>query len=241
MKQSNPTANFTFWDFLVDVIPGVVALLIAGSLFPRSYILRQLETVPNLGIVGLFVLVVVGYVVGWVVQAFSRRIDTRLMDYLGHTKLMESYCTKADEAREDDEWCFERRFVEGAQMFFDHNGAEVYDDITDPFDPRTLKNLTQSYVLDNDIGRMYRFKVLHVFMRSLYFLFGLGAVIHFLLVILQLGLSRGYVPALGTLESLGLAIFLTIGCLETYEMRKYLRTSMMRSMMGDFYSAELIK
>lgn len=241
MKQSNPAANFTFWDFLVDVIPGILGLLLAGSVLPRSYMLDQFTTVPKPGVVGLFVLIVVGYVVGWVVQSCSRRFDNRIMAFLGHDGRMTEYYNEAEQAHEDDEWSFRRRYVETAQAFFDHDDADGYDDITESFDPNTLKHLTQSYVLDNDIGRMYRFKVLHIFMRSLYFLFALGAVAHLFLAILQYGLGWGYVPALGTLESLGLSSFLLVGCWETYGMRKYLERSMLKSMMTDFYTSELIE
>lgn len=240
MNQSNPTARFTFWDFLVDVIPGFVALFLVGTVLPRPYLLRQLRGIPNLSIVGVFTFLVGGYVIGWIVQSLSRQVDTRIMEWVGHTKLMKKYREESDDARDADEWCFERRFFEGAQVFFDHNGADDYDRITNTFDARTLQNLTQSYVRDNEIGRMYRFKVLYKFNRSLYFLFGLGAVIHALLGLLQIVPNVEYVPALGTVESIGLGVFLLLGCWETYGMRKYLETSMVKSMMGDFYTAELI-
>lgn len=155
-------AQFTLWDFLVDVIPGAIAILLVASILPSPYISPIIEQVMPLGFGGIFLIIVLSYVSGWMIQGASRYVDRPVVKLLDFPRPIRTQLDQARADQEHDHHSLRRRYLEGAQVFFDDTNAEDYTETKQHFDDVTLRNLTQSYLLDNEIGRMHRFHMLYV-------------------------------------------------------------------------------
>ncbi|WP_135823919.1 hypothetical protein [Halorussus ruber] len=235
--KGSANQNFSPWDFIVDVVPGVTLLVLVASLFPASATDPILAALGS-GIGFLFVALVVGYVVGLVLQEVSRRLDKRVMARFGAEK--SPFMAELSQARTDrtnNHQTLRRQFLEGAQLFFDADGVEEYDQIPKRFGDYRLRALTQSYLLNNDIGRTQRFHMLFVLMRSLYVTFaatGLGYVA------LTVGNAAGLYEGRWSLAATaGLAGVLAGLAFVAYNQRLFYKEVMAKSMIRDFYAAEI--
>lgn len=74
-------------------------------------------------------------------------------------------------------------------------------------------------------------------MRNLYVLFGIGAVLH--LVILFGDYGSFYNSIWNQYESIVLVVILATGSGIAYNLRKFFQKNMIKAMMRDFYTAEL--
>lgn len=235
--EGSANQNFSPWDFIVDVVPGVTLLVLVTSLFPASAT-DPILTALGSGIGFLFVALVVGYVVGLVLQEASRRLDRKVIDRVSAEK--SPFMAELSQARTDrknNHQTLRRQFLEGAQLFFDADGVEEYDQIPKKFDDYRLRALTQSHLLNNDIGRTQRFHMLFVLMRSLYVTFaatGLGYVA------LTVGNAASlYGGRWSLVATTGLAAVLVVLAFVAYNQRLFYKEVMAKSMIRDFYAAEI--
>lgn len=226
-------AQITFWDFIVDVVPGATAILLGTTLLSDCSINRLLPHL-SVGLAGSLAGLIVSYVVGTVIQDVARRVDARLNS---NYSVKRQFKARMDEASDDDHRTIRRRFFHGALLFFDDTDAESYEDIDDRIDVYQLFDMVQSYLLDGNVGRLYRFMLLMHFFRSLYVIFLFFAAGH-LLVSLG-GLFGMYSPVLGWTGSLIMAVPLAGTAVLCYQERNFFQGEMIDSMISDFYSTVL--
>lgn len=235
--KGSANRNFSPWDFIADVVPGVTLLVLVASLLPASATDPVLSALGS-GIGFLFVALVVGYVVGLVLQEVSRRLDKRVMERVGAEE--SPYVAEVQQGKtdlENNERTLRRDYFVGAQLFFDADGVAEYDRIPKRFDEYRLRTLTQSHLLNNDIGRMQRFQMLFVLMRSLYVTFAVTGLGYAALTASSVaGLYAGRWSLVTT------ALFgavLAVLAVVAYNQRLFYKQVMAKTMIRDFYAAEI--
>lgn len=227
-------AQITLWDFIVDVVPGAVALLFCVTLLPAG-VADRLLSAESIGLAGSLVGLITSYVVGTILQDVARRVD-RGINPEDHS-VRRAFKARMDRASDDDQRTVRRRFLHGALLFFDDTEAERYEDVDERIDVYKLFDMVQSYLLDADIGRLYRFMLLMHLFRSLYVVFLLAAPGY---VLVALGDLLGVYPsALGWSWSLLVAVALLSLSALCYQERKFFQEEMIDSMISDFYSTVL--
>ncbi|MDG5760492.1 hypothetical protein QA600_14215 [Natronococcus sp. A-GB1] len=213
--------NLTVYDFVVDLIPGVFAILLALSLLPA-------ESIDGIDItevtVGSSVLVIVlGYFVGHLVQAVASPIDNWVYFLWREDYPFEKSLEEARSGSVED------RFDENIQMFFDSDDVD-----TDDLKEYEMFKLTQSYLWNNNIGRAQRFQVLYSFLRSMWILLLAGAVLH------GLGLFASeygeYQLVWSPLQSIVIVVTLGVSGVIAYLRRLKYQGMMVDALIFDFYA-----
>jgi len=211
--------NLTVYDFVVDIVPGALAIVLALSLLPA-------ETVNNINIsqvtVGSSVLIVIfGYFIGHVIQAFASPIDNAV--YKNHKK---GYPFERA-LNEASEGSIKKKFANNIDSFF-------LSEESDELQESERFKLTQSYLWNNNIGRAKRFQVLYTFLRSMWVLLIGGALLHTLGLIAHLCLDYGLLWT--PLQSLVIIFTLaTIGVILYLRRVKY-HDMMADALIFDFYA-----
>lgn len=226
-------SQFDLWDMLADVIPGAITIILFTSILPRGYVISKVDMLSTSGLPGLFLLIVVCYVIGWIVQATSLNIDDI---FTRDTDIWEDQMDELETAQKEDNWNFVRRYYEKCQLFFCDTDCNEYSEIDNEIDKQTLRHLTYNYLNDNNIGRSYRFHILYILSRSLYLIFLLSTIIHISLLVLNI--KNIYTPILSFNEELILILFLVWGSYTMWKTRLYMEKSMIKSLMGDFYVSQ---
>lgn len=211
--------SLTVYDFVVDIVPGALAIVLALSLLPAA-------TVNGINIsevtVGSSVLIVVfGYFVGHVIQGVASPIDDAV-----YNKYNDSYPFERalEEASSDS---VEEKFADEIDLFF----ASEEDDEFRGFE---RFKLTQSYLWNNNIGRARRFQVLYTFLRSIWVLLIAGALLHILGLIALLCLDYGLLWT--PLQSFTISVLLAITGFITYRRRLKYHEEMADALIFDFYA-----
>ncbi|MDL0135672.1 hypothetical protein PNP85_02715 [Halobacterium salinarum] len=213
--------NLTVYDFVVDLIPGVLAILIVVSLLPA-------ETIGGLDLAEMTVgssalIVVLGYFVGHLVQAVASPIDKKVYIWRQDHYPFEQALA---EARDDS---VEERFDENIERFFslDSDGSDGLNDYE-------VFKLTQSYLWNNDIGRAQRFQVLYTFLRSVWVLSVAGAVLHLLGLVASE--CTGYQLVWSPLQSTVIIGVLVVAAGIAYLRRVKYHKMMADALIFDFYA-----
>lgn len=213
--------NLTIYDFVVDIVPGALAILVFLSLLP-------IDVVAGLDIaditVGSSILVIVlGYFIGHLIQAVASPIDNwvyflRRDEYPFEKTLQEASSDSVEE-----------RFSDNVDAFFELETEEP-DNLTgiERF------TLTQSYLWNNNIGRAQRFQILYSFLRSMWVLSVLGALLHLLGLIAMYG--WGYALMWTPLQSGLIIAALSLAGIGSYLRRIQYHEMMAGALIFDFYA-----
>lgn len=220
-----PPRRFPLYDFLVDAVPGVVALLIFFSLLPMSYDVP--EVLGGMGLSQGVVLLIVSYVVGQLLQAIASPVDG---------KVIEADSRFAKPAGLP--YPFEYRLNEGADNQDFSLTEEVSDHLETLFDSDlsgyNLFSATQSYLWNHEIGRMRRFQRLYTLFRGLYILFAIGGVLYTATIIAAL--CNVYTTTWSLLELGVITVLLMTASFLSYRRRVLYHKEMARSMIFDIYA-----
>jgi hypothetical protein len=238
MEYEFSASNFSFWDFIINIIPGTLALLMIASLLPARYISTRIGWIMDAGILVLFLLLIVGYVGGWVVHEVARLVDGFINDTFDITNPVKEKLDEARADQKDDRDSIERRYLEGAQLYFYYDDVGEYSNIQTLLDDFELFGLTIEYLISNNIGRTYRFYVLFTLMRNLYVLFGIGLLGH--LLVLLLTVTNIYNPIWSSYELAFVVGGLIVVIWVTHGLRRFFQENMVEWMVADFYIAELV-
>lgn len=211
--------NLSVYDFVVDVIPGVAAIILLFSVTP-SETLGQLSTEHLTVGSGLFV-VIIGYFVGHVIQALASPVDLKIYLQYHDDFPFEEVLRTADE--QDS---VINGFDDRAELFFQPtdetvSGSELFE-------------LVQSYLWNHDIGRSRRFQTLYTFLRSMWVLLALGGVIHIFAIVGDILFNYPLYWSVG--ESLLIIAGLFGLSYVSYKRRIKHHRQMARSMILDFQS-----
>ena len=209
--------NLSVYDFVVDIIPGVAAIILLFSV-ARSETLRQLG--PEYLTVGSgFLVVIIGYFIGHVIQALASPIDLKVYFRYHEDFPFEDVLKTADE-RDG----VINGFDERAELFFQPTDEIVSDS--------ELFELIQSYLWNHEIGRSKRFQTLYTFLRSMWVLLALGGVVHLLALGTKVLVTYPLYWSVG--ESLLIIVGLFVLSYVSYKRRVKYHRRMARSMIFDF-------
>lgn len=221
--------QFSVYDFLVDLIPGIIVIVVCFSLLPYSYIVG---IVGNASVFQGVLLLGVGYVLGQILQAVASPIDSWYTRYRGHKYPFEERVSKA---REQDETTVGTEFLRLCTEKFTTTHPDTKTEFTPP--DKELFGLTQSYLFDNNIGRFHRFQVTYTLFRSLWVVFVFGGIAHILI-----GIATLYIIELSNWpigSSLAVALIsIGLGYICYLRRLKY-QNLMADSMITDFYTHEV--
>lgn len=209
--------NFSVYDFVVDVVPGVTAVILLLSVAPTEMI-GQLSP-ENLTVGSGFLVVIIGYFIGHVVQALASPIDVR-MYFRYHDDFPFEEVLKTVDDQDGVINGFDRR----AKLFFQTTDENVGDS--------ELFELVQSYLWNHDIGRSKRFQTLYTFLRSMWVLLALGSVVHFLVLVGKVLVEYPLYWSVG--ESLLITAGLFALSYVSYKRRIKYHRRMARAMVFDF-------
>lgn len=159
--------SLTVYDFIVDIIPGAIAILLFLSLLPADVVAGL--NVASITVGSSILVIVLGYFVGHLLQATASPIDDWVYFYYHDEYPFEEALQEASDGS------VEGRFSDNIDSFFALDPEQ-----SDELSGTERFKLTQSYLWNNEIGRAQRFQVLYSFFRSIWVLFGLGAVLHLL-------------------------------------------------------------
>lgn len=220
------TANrFSLYDFFVDIVPGAVALLIFFSLLPAQY--DVLRVMSNTSLLSGAAFLIVSYVLGHLVQAVASPIDRRFtarefriagkagLPYPFEHRLNNPSSTNAPEVTETVD--------EELENFFD-SGLTGYEKFFS----------TQSYLWNNDIGRMRRFQRLYTLFRGIYVLLFTGGILHLIGLVLSITDIYQTIWTLTELAIIGVSLVVLAGI--TYWRRVRFHKWMAKAMVFDFYA-----
>lgn len=215
---SSLSSQFSVYDFFVRLVPGVIAVgLFLGGL-PANHQLHQI--VVQAGITGGLLLLVVSYTAGHLVQAVASPIDTRLAKHCDYALPFEAELKGENDGNEAS---VRAQFSKRAPEFFggDFSGGDLF-------------SLTQSYLLNNGIGRVRRFQALYSFFRSLWVLLCIVTVAYGIVSVLTC-LNR-YSPMWSLPSITGYSLLLAIGTYLAYLRRRKYHEEMAKTMIFDFYT-----
>lgn len=209
--------NLSVYDFVVDVIPGVVAIGLLFSVAPAET-LGQLSH-EQLTVGSGFIVVITGYFIGHVIQALASPIDLRVYSRYHEMFPFEGALETADEQDR-----VINDFDERTKQFLQPSDEEVSNS--------ELFELLQSYLWNNEIGRSKRFQTLYTFLRSMWVLLAFGGAIHLLF------LSANILISYPLYWSVGQSIFIIAGLVilsyVSYKRRIKYHRRMARAMIFDF-------
>lgn len=225
-----PTRIFNLYDLLVDIIPGIIAILLIISLLPLDYNTERLLFAS--GLINVAVILIISYVIGHLIQAISSIIDSRLnrliynfINFLTsdnyHVKYL--YTFEDELNKKSKENSVKNYFIDRIDSFFG-------DDIND----KELFSVVQSYLWNNDIGRSRRFQSLYTFFRSLWILFLFGTVSY--ISVFFLSILDDYNSIWSISEIIIIILILMICCILSYYRRVKFQNIMVKSMIVDFYT-----
>lgn len=219
------SGRFTLYDFFVDIVPGAVSLLILFSLLPFDYDVTS--TISEAGLLQGVVFLIISYVLGHFIQATASPLDERFTKW-------EPWLAKEAGLPYPFEHQLERED--------DTNGTsvvkEVEEELENFFDSglsgKELFFATQSYLWNNDIGRMRRFQRLYTFFRGLYPLLLMGGLLHWAALLLS---PNRYYRSIWSVPELGIIGFLLVLLAGiAYRRRVKSHEDMAKAMIYDFYS-----
>lgn len=213
--------NLTLYDFVVDIVPGVFAILLGLSLLPARTI--SAVNLAELTVGTSVLIVVIGYFMGHLVQAVASRVD----EWVYFWRRDEYPFEKAiAEARSDS---VEDKFSSMIDSFFGDRNGENED-----FSGYERFKLTQSYLWSNNIGRSQRFQILYTFLRSMWVLLFFGAVLHLmgLVALLWLDYSLVWTP----MQSGIIIVVLAVSGVLAYLRRLKYHNMMIEALIYDFYA-----
>lgn len=217
--------RFTLYDFLVDAVPGAIALLILITLLPARY--NVFNAVSQAGLLSGAIFLILSYVLGHLTQAIASPIDEwfiqkepRLAKEAGLPRPFEY---QLDQAKQDGGTTVRKEVESNLGEFFDPD-LTAYD----------LFFTTQSYLWNNDIGRMRRFQRLYTFFRGLYPLLFIGGLLHWAALILSLGDYYRSIWSASELGFIGLFLIMLAGI--AYWRRVRFHKEMAKAMIYDFYT-----
>lgn len=214
--------NFNLFDFFVGVISGLFAIGVFYSLYP-VYVQSQIPDVD--GLVLLLGILILSYVVGRLVQALARGIESILLG--GQRKPFEN---ELEDANGNQVYSL---FLEKSQDFFDfelRDGEYERDK-----DLEGLFMMTRAYLTNSGISpRVERFHASYLLFLNLSFIFIVGAGAH----LVELGLAVcGYVVlSVSTGSKALLAVLLVAASVLSYHQRVWYHDRMVKVMIYDFYA-----
>lgn len=211
--------QFTVYDFLVDIIPGVIALLLVIAILPDDHVF--LDWIQP-GFFSGIVFLATSFVIGHFVQSVGSGVDYYLAKRYDFAYPFEQELSNEN----DDQLGITPRFVELARERFGDDASD-----TDLF------FLVQSYLWTRDIGRLRRFQIIYTFHRSLWVMF-LGFAVLYLLVLGLIVLDI-YEPLLGSATLLALTALFAVLSISTYKRRRKMHDAMIRTMIYDFYEDQI--
>ena len=213
--------NLTLYDFVVDIIPGVFAILLGLSLLPAGSIAAI--NIAEVTVGTSVLIVVLGYFVGHLVQAVASRVD-RCIYFLRRDEY--PFEQAIAEAKSDS---VEDKFSDMIDSFFGEGNGE-----NDELSGYERFKLTQSYLWNNNIGRSQRFQILYTFLRSMWVLLVLGAILHLLglIALLWLDYSLVWTPV----QSGMIIVVLTVFGILAYLRRLKYHNMMIDALIYDFYA-----
>lgn len=211
--------NLSVYDFIVDIIPGVFAVLLVLSVLPAS-------VVGGLGVTDLtlgssVLIVVFGYFVGHLVQAVASPVD----DWV-YFRRHDGYPFERKLAEADDD-SVPDRFKEHVDPFFAVDPGEE-------FVGGERFKLTQSYLWNHDLGRAQRFQVLYTFLRSMWMLLIVGAVLHIVAAVVAAGTGHELVWTL--VQSVVIVVGLVVTGVVSYWRRLHYQEMMVDALIYDLYA-----
>jgi hypothetical protein len=211
--------NLTVYDFVVDIVPGALAIVLTLSLLPAEAVNKV--DVSQVTVGSSVLIVVFGYFVGHMIQAFASPIDNAV--YMNH-KGAYPFERALSGAKNGS---VKKKFADNIDSFFtSEEGGELRD--FEKF------KLTQSYLWNNNIGRAQRFQVLYTFLRSMWVLLIGAALLHTLGLIAHLYLDYGLLWT--PLQSFVLIFSLAgIGVIIYFRRVKY-HDMMVDALIFDFYA-----
>jgi hypothetical protein len=221
------TRSFSVYDFLVEIIPGALGLLLILSLLPPEY--SALQRATDVGIFEGTLLLVVSYVIGHLIQAVVSPFDTWWMKQefeiwrLSKQNRLYPFENLLDKGRENSEYIVVNQFLSLKGDFFE-------DDLTGG----ELFSVVQSYLWNNDIGRMRRFQILYTLFRSLWVLFLAGTILYFLMLVAEAWGSDWTVWTAA--ELLVITITMGVSTFLAYLRRVKFHGAMTKAMVFDFYA-----
>lgn len=213
--------NLSVYDFLVDLVPGVITILLAVSLLPTESI--EGVDIAEVTVGSSVLIVVLGYVVGQLVQAVASLIDKQVYFLRREEYPFEQVL---EEAPSDS---VEEQFAESIEAFFVPDEAETND-----LEGYEAFKLTQSYLWNHNIGRGQRFQVLYTFLRSMWVILIAGAGLHFLgLLAVE---SGEYQLVWTSLQSTVIIVVLGVSGIIAYLRRLKYQNMMVDALIFDFYA-----
>lgn len=223
-------SNLQVWDFLVNAVPGMTAILLLAGL-PLVEIGSVSTKIPGSALA--LAVIVLAYITGRLLQKFSRWVDG-LIRGSSRRKSKSVFKSEMVKAREDEKWSIRKRYLHGSRRYFDDGSSKNSANNFDDFD---LYELTQSYLHRNNIDRSYTFQMQYVLMRNLYVVFLFGMVSYIFALAIQV--STTYSSVGMSFELVLLIGILAIGAYGGYRERILFQQEMVKSMYRDFYAAEL--
>lgn len=213
--------SLTIYDFIVDIVPGALAILLFLSLLPPDVVAGW--NIADITVGSSILVIVLGYFVGHLLQAIASPIDHGVYFYRRDEYPFEK---ALQEASSDS---VEERFSDHVDSFF-AVGSEEPDDLSglEQF------KLTQSYLWNNDIGRAQRFQILYSFLRSMWVLLILGAFLHLLVLFMKFG--WGYQLLWTPLQSGVIIVALALAGIGSYLRRVQYHKMMVDALIYDFYA-----
>jgi hypothetical protein len=215
------TQNLTIYDFIVDLIPGTIAILLFISLLPVNII--EKVNIADITLGSSLLVIVLGYFIGHLIQAVASPIDDCV-----YQRRHDDYPFE-EALKEVEKDSVQNRFKDSIDSFF----------ALDADDPAELNStdrfkLTQSYLWNNNIGRTQRFQILYSFLRSMWVLLVAGALLH--LIALVGMFCVGY-PLLWTpLQSVVIIVILLLSGIASYWRREQYHEEMANALIFDFYA-----
>jgi hypothetical protein len=216
--------NLTIYDFIVDVIPGAVAILLAVSVLPSKY-LEDLSF-SNLSLGSSILIIVLGYLIGHLIQAIASPVDRWV--YFKHN---DKYPFEAalEEVEDADNESVEKRFAKHVEGFFEDDGANTLK-----LNESDIFQLTQSYLWNHDIGRARRFQILYTFLRSIWVTLAIGAGVHLIAAVASY--LCVYQLIWTATQSAIIILGLVVGAIISYKRRVKYHIQMANSLIFDFYA-----
>lgn len=215
------TQSLTIYDFIVDIVPGALAILLFLSLLPADVVAGW--DIADITVGSSILVIVLGYFVGHLLQAIASPIDNWVY-FSCHDEY--PFEEALQNASNDS---VEGRFLDNVDSFFTIDSEE-----SDEFSGLERFKLTQSYLWNNDIGRAQRFQILYSFLRSMWVLLILGAFLHLLVLVVRFG--WGYQLLWTPLQSGVIIVALALAGIGSYLRRVQYHKMMVDTLIHDFYA-----
>lgn len=218
------TDRFSLYDFFVDIIPGAIAILLSVSLLSGEYDI--VRTVSQASFLSGTTFLILSYVFGHLIQGVVSPVDNWFVKrepwFAKSAGLPHPFEYRLKQADGKDS-SVDSKVNNGLGSFFNKNlsGYEQFF-------------ITQSYLWNNNIGRMRRFQRLYTLFRGLYPLFLVGGLLHWLLLVLVEFGGYQSVWSQTDVGIIGFSLVLLAGV--TYWRRVRFHKEMAKAMIFDFYA-----